>query len=179
MFSKKQKATGVLADQAAARKSRRRGWILFAVFAPLFAVSVPDLFRETDAGDKGMTVMCGFLAILGLWKVYSAFRTDQLQKRFRLYSSFFSESSQKSVAGLSAALNLPRERVLSDLQEMCSRGYFDGFLDMQSECLIFHRAGNEQKNGNVVQCPGCGAVNHIQNEGQHCRYCDTPLHLSV
>ena len=60
---KKEKPSNILADQAAAKKANRRGWILFIIFGPLFLISFPEIFAAgpLDATNLGMTIFCGVL----------------------------------------------------------------------------------------------------------------------
>lgn len=178
---KTKQPSNVLTDQKKARKDAVRGWVLVAVFAPLFLVAFPDLFRKRplDSADIGMTVLCGALMLYGLWKLFSCRRTKELQKRFRLFSGYFRSDPHKSVSGLCDALRLDRKTAEKDLTEMCARGYFDGYLDHKKDRLVFHSAdAKADDQGDVMQCPGCGALNHVQKTGQHCRYCDSPLSLN-
>ena len=177
---KKKQRTNVLDDLAQAQKSKKRGRRMAVIFGLLFLVSVPDLFQNeaSDSADIGMTIFCGLLTAWGVWKIYSGERIERLQRRFRLFAGYFQHDPQKSVSGLCAALRLDRAAVQRELTEMCARGYFDGYLDYQRDCLVFIHAPTGQPTDGVVQCPGCGAPNHVQQVGQHCRYCDAPLNLT-
>ena len=173
--SPQQNAGRILKDTRQARVRRALGWtglifwllISIAMFFKLFSEPTHE-----NPADYYMPYVSLALAGLHAWMLLSSKRISRLIQDFRLYCGVLSREPEHSAAQISRILNQPLEKVMSDLQEMCKRGYFNGYLDHQSQCVVFNHQPAET---NVVYCPGCGARNAISRAGDRCRYCDSPL----
>ena len=153
-------------------------WITFAIagFATLFGET-----SHENSADYYMPYVCVGLAALNGWALVSIGRRRALLSDFRRYCAVFAREPDKSIPDLAAALGIPAEKVMLSLEKMCRRGYFNGYIDHRTKRMVFthysYPKDAEKPDLNVIQCPGCGALNVIEKTGDACRYCGTPLEL--
>ena len=165
------------------------GWVWF-VFWALMGVTGVGMWVFGQAKDAAEKILPFFL--LGLAALHWLFirfcrRTKDLELDFHLYCAIFAKEPNKSIPEVAKAVNEPVSDVMANLTEMCRRGYFNGYIDHRTQCMVFphyrpqsteHPEENpEEKNLCVIQCPGCGAVNAIAQTGDACKYCGAPLNL--
>jgi len=151
------------------------GWI-GALFWGVIGIVGLSEYLHGDAVQpvhRAMLFVCLILTGLHVWLILSSSGIRDLIRDFRLYSAMLAKDEEKSVLRLSQRIHLPLESVLQKLQKMCRRGYFNGYLDHQDQCLYFPD-GTEQDR-QVVYCPGCGARNALSRSVGTCRYCGAPL----
>lgn len=178
-------------DSAHRRLLRIIGWFGLVFWSMIALVGVADLIRghktaEVDGQtvikalegvDYAMTFISVGLAALHGWMLLSARRAKQRMEDFRLFSAFFAhQPEEKSISRLAASLNRPLDATMKQMQVLCKRGYFDGYMDYQQQCIRFY--GNDPAGGpqmKVACCPGCGAKTAIADQGGVCRYCGSPL----
>ena len=132
--------------------------------------------EAADSIDHVMIWVCAGLAGLHLWLLCRAYRIKGLLRDFRLYCAVFAREPDKSIPELAAALNLSPEKAEQRLNAMCRRGYFNGYVDHQRQRMLFH-TGQAQQGVLVAYCPGCGARNTLEKNGDACLYCGSPLQI--
>ena len=162
-------------DTFLAHTGRIIGWIGLVFWALPGIVGLSDLLYGTadSAVDRAIPFVCLALAALHGLLIWSAGRRKGLIDDFRLYCAMLAKSEDKSVVRLTEKLNLPLQTVLDQLEKMCRRGYFNGYLDYQDQCIHFSSVDAPQEQ--VVVCPGCGARNNVHGPVGQCRYCGAPL----
>ena len=165
------------------------GWFGLVFWGMIAMVGIADMIRgyktaevngETvekalEAVDYAAPIVCAALAALHGWMLVSARRAKQRMEDFRLFSAFFStQPEEKSISRLAASLNRPLDATMKQMQALCKRGYFDGYIDYRQQCVRFYgdAPGPQMK---VACCPGCGAKTAIADQGGVCRYCGSPL----
>ena len=161
-------------------------WVWLVFWGMIGIVGLGEILfgNAQDAMDWVMPLVCLGLAYLHYLLVKAARKTKELVADFRLYCAVFARTPDKSIPDLAAALNVSPDAAMSSLQEMCKRGYFNGYIDHVHKQMRFScapsSAANEQESQpvTVVYCPGCGARNAIARTGDTCRYCDAPLHMN-
>ena len=149
-------------------------WITFAIagFATLFG----ETSHENPA-DYYMPYVCAGFAALNGWALLSICRRHALISDFRRYCAVFVREPGKSIPDLAATLGVSEETVTRQLEKMCKRRYFNGYMDHGRICMVF--AGQQEVAiPDVVYCPGCGARNVVKQTGDACRYCGAPLKKS-
>ena len=149
-------------------------WITLAIagFATLFAES-----SHENPADYYMPYVCVGLAALNGWALLSIRRRHALLSDFRRYCAVFVREPGKSIPDLAATLGVPEETVMRQLEKMCGRRYFNGYIDHSRSCMVFAGRQNEAA-PDVVYCPGCWARNLVSQTGSACRYCGAPLKKS-
>ena len=151
-------------------------WTWMVIWAMMGIVGISDLIsgNAPETVDKVMPFVCVAMAALHFLLIRKCRKTKALVRDFRAYCAVLSGNSDHSLPRLAQTLNIPAETVAANVQEMCRRGYFNGYLDHQAQRIVFN---NQQPQVNVVYCPGCGARNSVSGNGGVCRYCDSPLQL--
>ena len=130
--------------------------------------------KAKDSTDIIMPFVCIALAAVHFLLLRSCRKTKALVHDFRLYCSALAQIPDHSVTEMASILGVPADTAAKKLQEMCRRGYFNGYMDHKKQRMIFNGAFSETQL-NVVYCPGCGARNAVSSAGGNCRYCDAPL----
>ena len=157
------------------------GLILWAVFAIAGFSSLLSEKSHDNPADYYMPYVCVGLAALNGWALISIGRRRALLSDFRRYCAVFAREPDKSIPDLAAAVGVPAEKVMRQLEKMCRRGYFNGYIDHRTKQMVFsnyrYPENTEKPDLNVIQCPGCGALNAIAKTGDGCRYCGAPLVL--
>ena len=151
-------------------------WTWMVIWAMMGIVGMSDLIsgKAPETVDKVMPFVCVAMAALHFLLIRKCRKTKALVRDFRLYSSVLAKEPNRSIVEMAKTLNIPAETAAANVQEMCRRGYFNGYLDHQAQRMVFN---HQQPQGNVVYCPGCGARNSVSRNGGACRYCDSPLQL--
>ena len=151
-------------------------WTWMVIWAMLAIVGISDLISANapKTVDKVMPFICIAIAALHFLLIRKCRKTKALVRDFRLYCAVLAKQPEHSIDEMAKILNIPSEIAAANVQEMCRRGYFNGYLDHQARRIVFN---NQQPQVNVVYCPGCGARNSIARNGGACRYCDSPLQL--
>ncbi len=168
------KKTRIIIDLWIARIGSYFAWFWFAVWALAGTVSVSELVsgEAKDSLDWFMPVICFGVAALNFLLIRSFRRTKALIADFRLYSSVWSGSGSKSVREVARKLKKDPDRIRERILEMCRRGYYSGQFDFNEQAIVF----DESVTGpSIRQCPGCGATNAVQKNGDKCIYCGSPL----
>ena len=150
------------------------GWFWLIFWLSIGIVGLGELVsgKASATVDVVMPFVCLGFAVLNVFLIRSCRKTKMLVKAFRLYSAYFSHEIEKSIPDAAKAFDIPVETALRQLQEMCRRGYFNGYIDHQRQCMVFP----EDKPGlTLAHCPGCGAATAIAKTGDTCRYCGAPL----
>ena len=166
----------ILCDTWLARIGSVHAWFWLGLWVMMGVVGLGDLLKgtTTDTTSQVMPFVCFGLAAAHVPLLIATRRTKRLIRDFRTYCPVLAQEPDKSVSQLADTLNRPMPEITSQLEEMCRRGYFNGYLDHQMQKLMFVAA---QTSGplHVVSCPGCGASNTISAAGVVCRYCGSPL----
>lgn len=126
--------------------------------------------------DYVATILCLVFAALHIWMILSARRKKRMEEDFRHFSAFFSTQTEKSIPALAQSLARPEDEIVSRVEALCKKGYFNGFVDHRTRRLCFYGdddAANPQLT--VSRCPGCGAKTAVADQGGVCRYCGSPL----
>ena len=167
----------VIMDTWLVRVSRIIAWAWLVLWLAMGLVGLGDLIsgKKTETVDHVMPFVCLFVAVLHILWLRHMGKTSALLRDFRLYCAVFAKEPEKSISDLSLALNRPIDEVMNRLQAMCRRGYFNGYIDHQRQCMQF--SGEAGAAAHAVYCPGCGAPGVAQASGGVCRYCGAPLHL--
>ena len=140
------------------------GWILIALF--LLAGLVSFLM---DPPYIVIGIVLLVIAALMIVLLFSFRKTRNRVKGFRYYANALVHD--KSITNLSANVGEPKEEITKKLQQMCRRGYFDGYVDIKGDRLVLTEGGGAY----AAKCPGCGAKTTIYKTGDCCRYCGIPL----
>ncbi len=114
------------------------------------------------------------LAALNGWALFSIRRLRMLLSDFGRYCAIFAREPEKSIPDLAATAGVSEETALRQLEKMCRRRYFNGYIDHKRQCMVF-AAPQADAVPDVVYCPGCGARNAVARTGDVCRYCGVPL----
>ncbi len=170
-------------DLWAARVGSVVAWAWF-VFWALVGITGVGIFlsgQAEDATEKILPFFCLGLSALHWLAIKACRRTRKLEMNFHLYCAVFAKEPGKSIAEVAETVKEPVSAVMADLKEMCRRGYFNGYIDYREQRMVFPHyqpaENTETANLNVLQCPGCGAVNAIVKNGDACKYCGAPLNL--
>ncbi|MDO5325704.1 MAG: hypothetical protein Q4G00_03170 [Clostridia bacterium] len=149
-------------------------WFWMVLWAMMGIVGMSDLISANapETVDKVMPFVCIGMAALNFLLIIKCRKTKALVRDFRLYCAVLAKQPEHSIDKMAQVLNIPVETAAANVQEMCRRGYFNGYLDHQARRIVFH---HQQPQVNVVYCPGCGARNSVSGNGGSCRYCDSPL----
>ena len=143
------------------------GWVWFVLYALAAVVAFCELPDAKDSLDRVMPFVCLGLAAVHFLIIRVSKRTRELVSDFRYYAQLLAKN--KSIDALSRTVKEPKEEVERKLLLMCKRGYFQGRIDLQDDCLVLEDAGS------AARCPGCGATTRIYRNGDKCRYCGNPL----
>ena len=177
MVHSQQNRFRIFLDTWLARIGSLFGWAWMVFWGLIGLVGFGEIFIEgpEDALDIVMPFLCLFLAFLHFLLIRSARITKQLIADFRVYCAIFAKEPDKSIPEMAKTVNAPLSAVQDQLKKMCRRGYFNGYIDYQSQRMVF--PGGETDGGDVtiLHCPGCGAPNAVSDKGGTCRYCDAPL----
>ncbi len=155
-------------------------WIGLIFWAVLAIAGFGTLFGETshaNSADYYMPFVCVGFAALNGWALFSIRRRHALLSDFRRYCAVFVQEPGKSIPDLAAALGVSEENVMHQLEKMCKRRYFNGYIDHSRKCMVFANRQDEAI-PDVVYCYGCGARNVVAKTGEACRYCGAPLKKS-
>ena len=165
-------------DSWIARFGSILAWAGLIFWGLIFAVSIGEVLDGSaeEPVDKIMPFVCLGLAGAHVLLLLRSRKTKGLIKDFRIYCAVFAREPDRSVPEMAKTLNIPLETALSRLQEMCRRGYFNGYIDHQKQQMVFHGV-QETQNLHIACCPGCGARTAIARQGDACRYCGSPLHI--
>jgi len=116
-------------------------------------------------------------------------KSQQRSIHYRNYINMVVNQNQTSIDGISAAIGIPYNAVLNDLQNLVTDGYLPGaYIDISQRKIILeditHQLGAQivaptssmKVQTTVVKCPGCSA-NNKATIGQMavCEYCSTFL----
>ena len=160
-------------------------WVWFVFWALMGVTGVGMyIFGEAEnATEKILPFACLGIAAIHWMLIKFCRRTKDLELDFHLYCAIFAKEPNKSIAEVAKAMKEPVSVVMADLKEMCRRGYFNGYIDHRTKCMVFPHyrppVNAEKPDVNVLQCPGCGAVNAIAQTGDACKYCGAPLELRL
>ena len=183
MPNKQYRPFRITVDLWVARIGSIAAWV-WLVFWALMGVTGLGMFLSGQADDtteKILPFFCLGLAALHWLAVKACRHTKELELNFHLYCAIFAREPNKSIQEVAKAVKEPVSSVMADLKEMCRRGYFNGYIDYRTECMVFPHyrppENAEKPDLNVLQCPGCGAVNAIAKTGEACKYCGAPLEL--
>ena len=165
----------VLWDAVFARIGVIFAWFFIVFWAIICIGGFVSLFTEIvheNSADYYMPYVALALSALHVRMLLSAKRTKRLISDFRTYCAVLAQEPDKSIPDLAAALNLPPKEVENQLKKMCSRSYFNGYIDYKRQRMVFSQGADEVT---LVYCPGCGAANAVSTAGAVCRYCGAPL----
>ena len=123
-------------------------------------VNGEQVVSALETVDYVATVLCAVFAAL---------------QDFRRFTAFFAAQTEKSIPALAASLNRPEAEVISRVEDLCRKGYFNGFVDHRTRSLCFYADDPANSRLTVSCCPGCGAKTAVANQGGVCRYCGSPL----
>ena len=151
-------------------------WMIFWIMLGLVGLGEMIGGKASEPVDFVMPFVSLALGAAHLLLLRACRKTKKLIADFRLYCAVFAREPDKSVPDLAGTLGISLEEAMGRLQEMCRRGYFNGYIDHQKQRMQFY-AAEDQQNLYVAYCPGCGAKTAIQQAGDACRYCGAPLHL--
>ncbi len=184
MPNKQYRPFRIIMDLWVARIGSIAAWV-WLVFWALMGVTGVGMFisgQAEDTTEKILPFFCLGLAALHWLAVKACRRTKELELNFHLYCAIFAKEPNKSIQEVAKAVREPVSDVMADLKEMCRRGYFNGYIDYRTERMVFPHyrppENTEKPDLNVIQCPGCGAVNAIAQTGDACKYCGAPLELA-
>jgi hypothetical protein len=175
-----QNAFRVLLDTWLDRLGRIIAWVGLVFWAVIAVAGFVMLFGESthdNSADYYMPFVCFGLAALNGWALLSIRRRHALLSDFRRYCAVFVREPGKSIPDLAATLGVSEETVMRQLEKMCRRRYFNGYIDHSRSCMVFAGRQNETA-PDVVYCSGCGARNLVSQTGDACRYCGAPLKKS-
>ena len=166
------KKTRILIDLWVSRIGSYFAWFWFTVWALVGIVGISELIsgEAKEPLDYFMPLICFGIAALNFLMIRSCRRTKALISDFRLYSSVWSGSGKKSIQELAQKLKKDPDSIRDRILEMCRRGYYSGTFDFSEQTIVFEKAGPS-----IRQCPGCGATNAVQKNGDKCLYCGSPL----
>ena len=154
-------------------------WLIFWIVPGVYGMAEIIAGKADRTVDYVMPWVCLAFAFLGILLIRSARKTKALIADFRLYCAVFAHSPEKSIPALAETLNLPADEAMNNLQAMCRRGYFNGYIDHTCRQMRFTHSALSQPAAPqplaVISCPGCGARNTVARSGETCRYCDAPL----
>ena len=170
----------VLLDTWMDHVGRVIAWIGLVSWITLAIAGFVTLFGESsheNPADYYMPYVCVGLAALHGWALLSIRRRHALLSDFRRYCAVFVREPGKSIPDLAATLGVSEETVMRQLEKMCRRRYFNGYIDHSRSCMVFARQQNETA-PDVVYCSACGARNLVRQTGDACRYCGAPLKKS-
>ena len=127
-----------------ARIGSIHAWFWLVLWAMVGVTGLADYFSgvKDTAFDLTLSLLCLGLAVLHVLMVKSCRKTKKLVKDFRVYGPALARVPDKSVPELAKVLNTPAEQVTAQIQEMCKRGYFNGYLDHQAKKLVFLRSSS-------------------------------------
>ncbi len=160
-------------------------WFWLVLWGLLGITGLAELIAGEAKNSTDVVLPFILLGVAALhWLVVAACRkTKDLELDFHQYCAFFSRNPDKSIPELAKAIKEPENTVQRQLKEMCRRGYFNGYIDHRTQRMVFPHyrppVDPEKPDLNVLQCPGCGAVNAIAKTGDICKYCGAPLELST
>lgn len=157
------------------------GWI-FVSFAAL------GIFTTLTAGiqDDDIQFILFFL-ISGLIMLYFGKRIKANAGLFKKYIEIVGNKHEYSLKNISNEVNLPADKVKTDLQKMIDKGYFSGaYIDEENYEIampdINENTDNEQTQKQssvemvVVKCKSCGANNKIAKHSVgECEFCGSPI----
>ena len=168
----------VIRDTWLARFGKIVSWIGIVFWGLLSMVGFAEWIggNADSAVDKVMPFVCLALAALHGLLLNASGKTSALIGDYRLYSAVLARDPDRSVQELSNALDVSSQKVTDQLQRMCRRGYFNGYLDHQQQKMQLFQP-QDPTNLRVVYCSGCGAKNALTRAGGTCRYCSAPLSL--
>jgi hypothetical protein len=149
-------------------------WTILAIAG--FSMLFGEKSHENPADYYMPYVSVGLAALNGL-ALLSIRRRHALLSDFRRYCAVFVREPGKSIPDLAATLGVPEETAMRQLEKMCKRRYFNGYIDYKRQCMVF-TGSQDEATSDVVYCPGCGARNAIVRMGDVCRYCGVPLKKS-
>ena len=138
-------------------------------------VNGEQVVSALETVDYVATVLCAVFAALHIWMILSGRRAKQRAEDFRRFTAFFAAQTEKSIPALAASLNRPEAEVISRVEDLCRKGYFNGFVDHRTRSLCFYADDPANSRLTVSCCPGCGAKTAVANQGGVCRYCGSPL----
>lgn len=158
-------------------------WFVFWALIGVTGVGMYVFGEAENATEKILPFFCLGLAALHWLAIRACRRTKDLELDFHLYCAIFAKEPNKSIKEVAKAMREPMSIVMKDLTEMCRRGYFNGYIDHRTECMVFphYRPPENTENPEltVIHCPGCGAYTAIAKTGEACRYCGAPLEIQT
>ena len=184
MAGKQYRPFRIILDLWIARIGSVIAWVWF-VFWALMGVTGVGMYVLGKAGnstEKILSFACLGLAALHWLIIRACRKTKDLELDFHLYCAIFANEPDKSIPEVAKAMKEPVSTVMSQLKEMCRRGYFNGYIDHRQQRMVFPAFRPEpakDQDLSVVQCPGCGAVTAVARTGDECRYCGAPLVLKA
>ena len=188
-MSKHPSATRVQRDGFLRRFLRALGWIGLVFWGLIALMGFIDMIRgyktagrvgdalrlPLETVDYAAPCVCVLLAAGHVWMLRHSRRLKRMAEDFRLFSGFFAVQPEKSIPRLAAGLNRSPQDVTDQLQALCKRGYFNGFIDHQTQCVRFYGDDPHASPLRAACCPGCGAKTAVADQGGVCRYCGSPL----
>lgn len=150
------------------------GWVWLVFWALIGVVGLGECLsgQAKETTDIFLSFFCLGLAALHYLLIRACRNTKHLVGQFRLFCAFFAHNAEKSIPDAARALNLPLDTAMKELEALCRRGYFNGYIDRRLQRMVFPA---ESSSLAVVHCPGCGASTAIARTGDACRYCGSPL----
>lgn len=167
------------------------GWLTTC----LFGILTLDIIIQGSQEFVSTFIFCIFFLAIGIVFIIIGKKIKNRINRCKRYVDIIGSKSKMSIDAIANIMSKSEDFVLSDLQDMITRQYFEqAYIDEDSWEFVLGECENEMDDEEddddideedddsnriqVVTCSSCGAKNKIgKNFTGECEYCGSPIDI--